>query len=141
MGWNRRNGNYDPSVMRLGPRESLFGVAPDWFDGFGPGLGNEDNGAAFKAEGGAELIGEKFFVGVGEEFVAIDEKEKRRRSFFDLGRIEKFQAMAHGADRLTAGNGIVQGAIQKGGGDGLLELGGNVADGFEQAVEMKPGLS
>src|SRR5437667_10620094 len=48
--------------------------------------------------------------------------------------------MAVGADGLAALDGVLQGAVEQGGGDLLLKVGGDVTDGFEEAIEMKAGL-
>src|SRR3974390_217344 len=48
------------------------------FDGLGAGLRDEDDGAAFVAEGGAHLAGQVFAVGVGEQIIAVDKQEEGR---------------------------------------------------------------
>ena len=83
----------------------------DGFDGFWAGLGNEDDGAAFVTKGGAHLVGEVFFVLLGKEFFAIDEKEKGWRSLSDLRSVKEFQAMTEGTDRLATLDGVIQSAI------------------------------
>ena len=77
-------------------------IAPDRIDRLRTRLRHHQDLTAFVPERGAHLVGEIFRVNGREQFVAIDEEEKRRWREADLRGVEKFQAMALGADGLAA---------------------------------------
>lgn len=110
---------------------------PDRFDRFGSGFGDQDDGAAFIAESLSELAGEIFFVRVGEQFIAIDEEQEGRWRGRGLGGVKELEEMAGAADGLSAFDSLLEGAVEQGGGDALLELSSDVADSLEQAVEVE----
>jgi hypothetical protein len=112
---------------------------PYGFDGLWAGLGNEDDGAAFVAERDPHLVSEIFFVLLGKEFFAVDEKEKSWRRLSDLRSVKKFEAMAQGTHRLATLDGVIQSAIQDRSRNFLLQLGGDVTDRFEESIEMETG--
>ena len=53
-----------------------------------------------------------------------------------MGGVEELEEMAIACDRLTSFDGLLKGAVEEGGGDPLACLGGDVTDGFEEAVEV-----
>jgi hypothetical protein len=111
----------------------------DGIDRFRARFGDEHKRASFKAEGGAELSGEVFLVGVGEQFVAIDEEEEGGWGLLRLGGVEELQEMPVASDGLAAFDSLLKGAIEESGGDSLAGLSGDVANGFEEAVQVNAG--
>ena len=71
-----------------------------------------------------------FFVRLGEEFFSVDEEEKGGRVLFDLDGVVELEAGAGFAGWRSFAEGVVQGAVEDGRRDGLLELSGHVANGF-----------
>ncbi len=98
---------------------------------FFAGAGDEVDRAAFKAKGAAHFVGEVFAVNVGKKIFAVDEEDEGGRGLPDLRGVEKFQAMTGRADGLAALDGVVQGAIENRGGNLLLQLRGDVTNGFK----------
>ncbi len=54
-----------------------------------------------------------------------------------MGGVEELQEMAGPADRLAAFDGLLDGSVEQGGGDALLKLGSDIADGLEQLVQVE----
>ncbi|MCG3777427.1 MAG: hypothetical protein JW388_0115 [Nitrospira sp.] len=59
------------------------------------------------------------------------------RATTGVGRVEKIQEVAGLTDGLPTFNGVAQCSVQDRSRDGLIELGGDVANGFEQSVELE----
>src|SRR5438876_9133029 len=81
-------------------------------DGLGPGFGHEHDRAALIAKRPAQFADEILCVGLGKQFVTIDEEQKRGGRLFHLRRIEKLEPMARRADGLAAFDGVVERAIE-----------------------------
>src|SRR5207302_2043662 len=107
--------------------------------GFWAGLGDEDDRTAFVTEGAAHLVGQIFLILVGKKFVAVDKQKKCWRRLPYLGGIKELEAMAMRTDGLPAFDGILEGAVEDGGGNFLLQLRRDVTHCFQQAIEMKTG--
>lgn len=107
----------------------LVGSA-DGADGFGAFFRDEEEGATFIAEGFAKFSGQVFFVVLGEEFFSVDEKKEGGRFLFDLDGVVELEAGAGFAGWRSFAEGVVQGAVEDGRGDGLFELPGHIANGF-----------
>ena len=118
---------------------TAFSKTPDRFDSLGTGFGNQNYRTAFVAKGLAHLTGQVFFVLVGKKVGAIEEQQKSGRRLPYLGRVKKFNPMPMRTDRLAAFDRILQSAIEDRRGNFLLQLGGHIADGFQEAVQMKTG--
>lgn len=108
----------------------LWARSADGTDGFGAFFGDEEEGTAFIAEGFAKFSGQVFFVVLGEEFFSIDEEEEGGRVLFDLDGVVELEAGAGFAGWRSFAEGVVQGAVEDGRGDGLFELSGHIANGF-----------
>lgn len=102
----------------------------DGADGFRSFFGDEEEGAAFVAEGFAKFSGQVFFVVLSEEFFSVDEEEEGGRVLFDLDGVVELEAASGFAGWRLFAKGVVQGAVEDGRGDGLFELPGHVANGF-----------
>ena len=63
-------------------------------DGLRPGAGNEQDGTAFVAEGGAHGLGEVLLVRIRKQVRAVHEKYESRRGLLDLRCVEEFQTVA-----------------------------------------------
>src|SRR5437870_11462662 len=118
----------------------LFSKTPDWFDGFGTGFGNQNYRAAFVAKGLAHLTSQVFSVLVGKKVGTVEEQQKGGRRLAHLSGIEKLNPMPMRADRLASFDCVLQGTIQDGRGNLLLQLRGHVAHRFEQAIQTKSGF-
>ena len=111
-----------------------------WLDRFWACFGDQYDGATFVAECPTDLIGEILFVLLGKEFLTIDKQEECWGRQPGLCGVKELQAVAMRADRLTSFDGILEHSVQDRSGDSLLELCGDITDGFEQAVQMKAGF-
>ena len=125
------------ALIRL---RSPFSKTSDRFNGFGTGFGNEYYRTAFVAKRLAHLAGEVFSVLVGKKVGAIEEQQKGGRRLPHLSGVEELNPMSMRTDRLAPFDSILQGSIQDGCGNFLLQLGGHVAHGFEQTIQIEPGL-
>ena len=109
-------------------------VFTDRADRFGACLRDQENGATLVTERFAHLIAQILVVSIGEELVPVHEEQERGRS------LVKAEPCANGTDGLQALNSIMQRAVQDGGRHLLPELGGDVTNGFQQAVQVETGL-
>src|SRR6185503_16682734 len=75
--------------VAVGPRTGL--EFPHGLDGLGTSSWDQHNGASFVTEGPAQFAHEKFPVGFGKQFIAVDEQQKGRRRLPDLRRIKEVQ--------------------------------------------------
>src|SRR6266571_6409461 len=122
----------------IGPRTPF--EFPHRLDGLGTSPWNQNDGASLVAKRPAQFAHEIFPVGFGEQFIAVDKQQKRRRHLLDLCRIKKVEPMAQGADRLPPLDGVAECAVEDRGGDFLLQLRGDITHGFKQAIEVKAGF-
>src|SRR6266853_1631683 len=100
---------------------TAFSKTPDRFDSLGTGFGNQNYRTAFVAKSAAHLPGEVFFVLVGKKVGAIEEQQKGGRRLPHLGSVEELDPMPMRADGLAPFDRILQGTIQDGGGNLLLQ--------------------
>src|SRR4051812_29051869 len=96
-----------PHLWAAGPWPEF----PHRLDGLRPRFGHQYDWTSFIPERHAHLVGQVFFVLVGEQFVAVDEQQKRRRRLPYLRRVHEPQAMAQVADGLAALDGVPQRAV------------------------------
>lgn len=106
-------------------------VLPDGLHALRTRFGDEDNRTALKAKCFAHFTTEVLGVWLRKQFIAIDKEQKCRRRLAHLSGVKELQTVSSRTDGLSALDGIVQGPIQKCGGNFLLELRGDEADRFQ----------
>ena len=99
----------------------------DGFDGFRAWFGRQNDRATLVAKCLPHLASQVFLVGIGEQLIPVDEQEEGGWRLSDLGGVEEFQPVPHGADRLPALDRILKGPVQDCRGNLLLQLGRHVA--------------
>ena len=112
---------------------------PHRFDRFWTGFWHQNQGATFVTKSPPQFVGKVFFVRIGEQFVAIYKQQKGGRGQSDLSGVKKLQPMSRSADRLTPLNRILNRPVQQCRRNFLLQLRRDIANRFEQSVEVESG--